>query len=175
MKQQQQPQFKEEKMTSPITGGKNCFRVYTEPTSIEYYLCMGSGFMSHSDFTEDSSTLKGLLSNSPKLVQDLKWEDEDTGLTWLPVTLNMGDMGIVYPEGTPENWVWKLAKPKPIPEEEQINYPIPGKEGEYYVSKLDIENADVFDKGDFIGACINLGVIKDQDGIDISSLLGFQS
>ena len=36
----QAPQFKEEKMKSPITGGKNCFRVYTEPETIEYYLCM---------------------------------------------------------------------------------------------------------------------------------------
>ena len=61
----QQPQFKEDKMTSPITGGQNCFRVYTEPKSIEYYLCMGSGFMSHSDFSEESETLKTLLSKSP--------------------------------------------------------------------------------------------------------------
>ena len=171
----QKPQFKEDKMTSPITGGQNCFRVYTEPKSIEYYLCMGSGFMSHSDFSEESETLKTLLSKSPKLVQDLKFKDDETGLIWLPVTLNMGDMGIIYPEGLPTNWVWKLAKPIEIPKEEQKNYPIPGKKDEYYVSKLDIENAAVFDKGDFVGACINMGVIKDQEGIDISSLLGFNA
>ena len=169
---QQQPQFKEEKITSPITGENNCFRVYTEPATIEYYLDLSSGYMSHSNFIDGSTDLENLLNVSPALIKELQFKDDETGLNWLPCTLSMGELGIIYPEGTKDKWLWKYAKPIDIPKEEQEKYPIPNKEGQFYTSKLDVENAATFT--DFVSACFEMGIIKDQDGVDIKDFLGVQ-
>ena len=68
---------------------------------------------------------------------------------------------MIFPEGNLENWNWCFAKNVEISEEEQKNYPIPGKDGEYYKSKLDIENAQRFDNNEFLEACSSMGVVKD--------------
>ena len=47
-----------------------------------------------------------------------------------------------------------------IPEDEQKNYPIPGKDGEFYTNKLDIENCKRFKKNEFDKALIDMGVLS---------------
>ena len=47
---------------------------------------------------------------------------------------------------------WKVAKVVPIIGEERLKYPIPGRENEYYTSRLDVENALTFDKFQFKAA-----------------------
>ena len=37
----------------------------------------------------------------------------------------MGKLGIIYPDGLPNDWNWKFAKVVEVSEEEQKNYPIP--------------------------------------------------
>ena len=48
-----------------------------------------------------------------------------------------------------ESISWKVAKVVPIFGEERLQYPIPGKEGEYFTSKLDVDNANSYNMGDF--------------------------
>ena len=41
---------------------------------------------------------------------------------------------------------------------EQDKYPVPGREGEFYKSRLDVENAQKFEWDNFIGACEEMGI-----------------
>ena len=59
-----------------------------------------------------------------------------------------------------------------IPKDEQKNYPVPGKDGEFYAHKLDIDNAKTYASTDFLGACFDMGIIKDSDGETITHLFG---
>tara|TARA_Y100001963_G_scaffold150433_1_gene231522 strand:- start:250 stop:777 length:528 start_codon:yes stop_codon:yes gene_type:complete len=171
MKQQtQQPVFKEEKITSPIDESTNCYRVYTEPETEDYFLCLSTGFMTTSYYKKDSNQLKNVMNQNPKLVQQLQWEDKKTNLVWFPVFLNMGDLGMIYPEGNEHQWFWKYAKVVDIPEEKRNDYPVPGKSGEFYETKLDVENATTYIHTDFLGACFDMGIIKDEDGDVINHL-----
>ena len=167
---QQMPKFKEEKIKSPIDGTQNCYRVYTEPETVEYFLCLSSGYMTTSYYEEGSEQLEKTMKQNPKLVQELQQTDEDTKLVWFPVFLNMGDMGMIYPEGNPSQWFWRYAGLVDIPKDEQKNYPVPGKDGEFYAHKLDIDNAKTYASTDFLGACFDMGIIKDSDGETITHL-----
>ena len=38
---------------------------------------------------------------------------------WFPSVLNMGKLGVIYPEGTENEWVYKLAQVRPLTELEK--------------------------------------------------------
>ncbi len=153
--------FKEEKIKSPIDGSNNCFKVFTEPATDEHYLCMSTGYMASSHFKLGDDKFQREMNNSPELVKALQHYDDETGLIWIPTVLNMGKLGMIFPEGNLENWSWCYAKNIEIPEDEQKNYPIPGKDGEFFSSRLDIENAQRYENNQFMEACKAMGVIKD--------------
>tara|TARA_Y100000593_G_C4270588_1_gene317167 strand:- start:421 stop:957 length:537 start_codon:yes stop_codon:yes gene_type:complete len=159
--EKQKYDFKEEKIKSPIDGSDNCFKVYTEPATDEHYLCMNTGYMASSYFQMNNDVFQNEINNSPEIVKALQHYDEERDLIWIPSVLNMGPLGMIFPDGTLDSWIWKFAKNVDIPDEEQEKYPVPGKDGEFYKSKLDIENAEEFARNDFIGACTAMGVIKD--------------
>ena len=48
-----------------------------------------------------------------------KFFDYDRKIHWFPSVLNMGKFGMIYPEGTKNNWNWKLAEVRKLSEEEQ--------------------------------------------------------
>ena len=70
----------------------------------------------------------------------------------------MGPKGIIFPEGNVEQWVWKYAEVVEVPKEEQKNYPVPDKDGEFYTEKLDVENAQTFGQYEFLAACKLMGI-----------------
>ena len=154
-------QYKEEKLESPIDGSKNCFRVYTEPETDEHYLCMSTGYMTTTQFKAESESFQNHLASSPKIVNELQFVDHLRGLVWIPCVLNMGKLGIIFPEGSRDDWIWKYASIVDIPKEEQHNYPVPKKDGEFYETKLDLENAKRFSKDKFYEACDAMGIIED--------------
>jgi len=157
--------FKEEQITSPIDNSGNCFRVFTEPVSDDHYLCMTTGYMSTSGFKVGSTALDAELDKSPELVKALQKYDEERDIVWIPTILNIPDNGMIYPEGSIGNWNWRYASVVQIPEEEQKNYPVPNKEGEYFTSKLDVENSQQFADNEFYEACTAMGLItKDHQG-----------
>ena len=57
--------------------------------------------------------------------------------------------GMLYPEGTTKTLKWRVAKVIPIYGDERLQYPIPGKDEEYFTSKLDVDNANIYDTNDF--------------------------
>ena len=119
------------------------------------YMCFNCGFMCNSHYTEGNLDK---VENTSQLVNELKFLDEERQIYWYPSVVNMGPKGVIYPEGNTENWVWKYAEVVEVPKEEQEQYPIPGKDGEFYTEKLDVENAETYGQYEFLDACKKMGI-----------------
>ena len=139
-------------ITCPVCWDNNqCFEEIQETFSS--YLCFHCGFMSDSRYEIGSLQLIENLKKSPKLVQDVKFEDKGRNITWFPSVINMGELGMIFPEGTPKDYVWKYAKVVEIPEDERKNY-------DNYDRRLDVENAKTFGKYEFMKACEQMGITR---------------
>ena len=149
----------------------SCFEEVQEDFSS--YMCFNCGFMSDSRYRAGSVELVDNMNQSPQLVQDLQYHDEKKGIVWFPCVINMGELGIIYPDedtsvveasythGNKKKYVWKYAKVAEIPEKERAKY-------DNYDKRLDVENAQVYSKHEFFKACQDMGIIKDlkvKDGI----------
>ena len=129
----------------------NCFEEVQENYSS--YLCFHCGFMSDSRYQLGSLETIENMKNAPKLVREIKYEDKERNIYWYPSVINMGKLGIIYPEGEPNKYVWKYAKVVDIPEEQRAIY-------ENHTQRLDIENAQTFGKYDFMEACKAMGITE---------------
>ena len=129
----------------------HCFEDIQETFSS--YLCFHCGFMSDSRYVINSLQLIENLKKSPKLVQDLKFKDKERGIIWFPSVINMGKLGLIFPEGEVDDYVWKYAKVVDIPEEERAVY-------DNYDQRLDVENAETFGRYEFIRACKAMGITE---------------
>lgn len=118
------------------------------------FLCFNCGFMSDSRYELGSLELIDNLKKSPKLVQETKFEDKQRNIMWFPSVINMGELGMIFPEGTPEEYVWRYAKVVDIPETEREQY-------NNYSKRLDVENAMTFGQYEFIKACEEMGITRD--------------
>ena len=134
----------------------SCFEDIQE--EFQSYMCFNCGFMSSSYYTKDGVHE---VDGTSKLVEELKFFDENREIYWYPSVVNMGPKGIIFPEGDIKNWVWKYAEVVEIPKKEQEQYPILDKEGEFYTEKLDVENAETFGQYDFLEACKKMGITMD--------------
>ena len=130
----------------------NCFEEVQDTFSS--YLCFACGYMSDSRYEIGSINLIENLKKSPQLVRESQFEDKDRGIVWFPSVINMGTLGMIYPEGTSTNYLWKYAKIVDIPKEEQAVY-------DNYTQRLDVENAETFEQDNFMGACKAMGITKD--------------
>ncbi len=138
----------------PICYDKDtCFEDIQE--KFKSYICFNCGFMSSTYYTEVNSNK---IENQPQLVSDLKFFDEEREIYWYPSIVNMGKRGVIFPEGNIKEWVWKYAEVVEVPKEEQEQYPIPDKDGEFYTEKLDVENAEKFGQYEFLDACKKMGI-----------------
>ena len=96
--------------------------------------------MSDSRYEKDSLQTIENEKTTPRLVTELKFHDTERDIIWYPSVINMGALGMIFPEGNPKNWKWKYAK------------------------IVDIDNANTFDKDDFLSACKEMGITKDLKG-----------
>ena len=129
-----------------------CFEEVQETFSS--YLCFNYGFMSDSRYEIGGLKLMENLKKSPKLVRETKFEDKERNIVWFPSVINMGKLGMIYPEGKPEEYVWKYARVVDIPENERHLY-------DNHTQRLDVENAQTFGQYEFMKACEQMGITKD--------------
>ena len=120
------------------------------------YLCFNCGFMSNSLYENDSDALKKIQESTSDLMNEISFYDYDRKIHWFPSILNMGKLGIIYPEGTKNNWIWKYAKVSKLSEEEQKDPKYQGHE-----HKLDMENAKEYGQYEFLNACKEMGIVKE--------------
>ena len=132
----------------------SCFEEVQEHYSS--YMCFNCGYMSDSRYRAGSVELVDNMNNSPQLVQDLQHHDESKGIVWFPCVINMGELGIIYPEGLKNNWTYKLAQPRPLTKEEKKDEKYKGHD-----KILDVENTKEFGQYEFLDALKLMGVVKD--------------
>ena len=89
-------------------------------------------------------------------MNDLRIMDEERGLVWFPSVINMGEKGIIYPDGVLTDWNWHYAKVVDIPKEQREHY-------DGHSKKLDIENPQKFGQFEFMDACKAMGIVVDKD------------
>jgi hypothetical protein len=125
---------------------------------IKNYQCMGCGFVTNSLMKKDSQFLEEQMELLPNLYKELLGED-DNGLIWMPATINLPSQGMVFANGTSaENWNWAAVKSVSVIEDEKEKYPIPGKPGEFYEQRMDMETLKGFGEKDFIEALDYIGI-----------------
>jgi hypothetical protein len=134
----------------------NCFVEQTEIEGkpFESYICFQCGMTSNSYLAFDSEKLEEYTKSHSRLMNDLKMFDEERDIVWFPSVINMGEKGIIYPEGTVNNWHWYYATVVQIPKEDREKY-------DGHERRLDVENAQKFGQFEFTEACKSMGIIKD--------------
>ena len=146
---------------SPITNNKCVLEEANEQDNTISYLCMESGFTTHERLKEGSDFQKHYETRLTELMLSCKIIDDNDN-AWYPTFMQMPG-GMLYAEGKDKtSWRWKVAQIVPILLEEREQYPVPGKENEYYTTRLDVENADTFDNNNFESALAKLySVVKE--------------
>jgi hypothetical protein len=110
--------------------------------------------MSDSRYEIGSLKLTENLKKSPKLVRESKFEDKERNIVWFPSVINMGKLGMIFPEGDSKEYVWKYARVIDIPKEERAVY-------DNHTQRLDVDNAETFSKYEFLKACELMGITRD--------------
>lgn len=130
---------------------------------IDSYLCMHCGYTTTSENVDGSIHVRKIELTTPELIKQSRFVDPNN-LVWYPSVLNFPSKGLVFPDGTNEtNWKWRVAKMVDIPEAEQIKYPIPGQDKEYYKTRIDMQNSIEYDRYDFASACVDLGILQKEE------------
>ena len=106
--------------------------------------------MTTENYKKSNLEFQSKLSTTSRLVRDLMKEDSVTKLVWLPCVLTT-KKGMIFPEGTIEDWSWTFAPLVEIDKEEQNKYLKP--DGTPYSERLAIEKKQIFPKSKFIDAC----------------------
>ena len=151
----------EEIIDCPKSGGDLCYKVQVTP-DITNFMSLSCGYWTNSLMKEGEEFYEHQMSTLPELYIDLAWKDPETGLTWIPNTINEPGVGMIFANGTSrKNWGWAAVKSIEVPEEDKEKYPIPGKEGEYMKYRMDMDNMRVFPEREYIDALSHIGIIPE--------------
>ena len=144
-------------------GSDACY-VQEVNQDIKNYQCYGCGFITNSVMKKDSQFLEEQMELLPNLYKELMGEDE-SGKVWMPSTVNLPEKGMIFANGSnAENWKWGAVRSVLVNEDEKEKYPIPGKDGEFYEHRMDMDTLKEFEEGDYMEALDYIGVFtKDVD------------
>ena len=146
------------KITCPVDGGGNCY--HERLPEGDTYMSFDCGYASNEHYQIGSEAVEKVLTNAPQLVKDLAFEDEARNIVWIPSVVQIPGKGIVFPDGTSKDqWGYRFAPEVAISEEDQKNWPIEGREGEFYKHRLDMENSTPYESWQFADAIANLGLV----------------
>tara|TARA_B100001778_G_scaffold324797_1_gene319570 strand:- start:3281 stop:3748 length:468 start_codon:yes stop_codon:yes gene_type:complete len=152
----------EKKITCPVCfSGERCFEDVQEQADKTFssFMCFKCGYTSNSAYKWESPELKQAQVGATQLMNDVSFYDEEREIMWFPTVLNMGDLGVIYPEGSKNNWVYKYAQVRKLTELEKKDSKYEG-----HHSILDVEDAKTYGQYEFLEACKDMGIIKDLDG-----------
>ena len=107
--------------------------------------CINCGYATSDNLKEEQKTeVFKTLSEEMK-----SWSKTDSNRIWLPsfITLPIGMVFPIADEGSDgKSMKWGFAPMIEIPENEQSNFPIEGKDGEFHTQKYDTDNSEIFDE-----------------------------
>ena len=136
---------------SPITNNKCVLVEADENTNIESRICMESGYTTNERLKIDSDDIVDYESTITEFMCAKKYIDDELGCVWYPTFISLPG-GMVYCEPQNNELVWKTAGIVEMSETERLQYPIPNKNGEYFTSRLDVDNAITYGKYEFKNA-----------------------
>jgi|TARA_R110000796_G_scaffold35086_1_gene90387 hypothetical protein len=143
----------------PKSGGEICYRVQIT-NEVSNYMSLSCGFISNSLMKEGEEYYEQSMESMPELYKDLAWTDPKTGMIWIPNTINVEDVGMVFPYGTSgKEWSWAAVKAVKIPKKEQKNHPIPGEEGKFQTYKMDMNTMQNFSERNYVNALDYIGIL----------------
>lgn len=149
----------DELTTCDRCGGDACY-VQEVNETIKNYMCYGCGFISSTLYKRGEELFEQMFETLPNLYRELMGEDEE-GKIWMPTTINIPTKGMVFANGRNSlNWKWAVVKAVPVKPEEKEKYPIPGKKGEFYEWRMDMDTMQEFEEKDFIEALDLLGMFE---------------
>ena len=144
----------------PKSGGDLCYKLEVTK-EITNYFSLSCGFWTNTLMTPESDFYKEQIEFLPELYKDLAWKDENTGLIWLPTTINEEGLGMIFAKGNnSKDWKWGAVLSTPVKEEEKEKFPIPGKKGEFYKTRMDMSTIKEFDERDIIEAMDYIGIFE---------------
>ena len=143
-------------------GSDACY-VQEVNQSIKNYMCYGCGFQTNSLMKKDEVFFEEQMETLPNLYKELMGEDYE-GKIWMPSTVNLPEKGMVFANGpNASDWKWGAVKAVPVKDEDKEKYPIPGKKGEYYKFRMDMDTLKNFEERDYMEALEYIGVFENQE------------
>ena len=131
--------------------------------TVKNYSCYGCGFITNSLLVKDTQFFEEQMELLPNLYKELMGEDEN-GKIWMPSTVNIPEKGMVFANGkSSSNWNWSAVLAVEVKDDEKEKYPIPGKEGEYYEWRMDMEGMKEFGESDYIEALDYIGIFTGEE------------
>jgi len=129
--------------------------------SITNCQCMGCGFISNTLMSPDSQFINEQKEVLPELYKDLFYEDKE-GHIWMPSTVNIPTMGMVFANGTnADNWSWAAVKAVPVKEEEKEKYV--RKDKTSYEYRMDMDTLKNYSEHDYMEALEYIGIFEKQN------------
>ena len=105
----------------PKSGGDLCYKIEVNK-DITNYFSLSCGFWTNTLMVPGSEFYNEQWEVLPELYKDLAWTDLETGLIWVPNTVNHPEMGMVFAEGpNKDDWNWAAVKAIPLTEEEKAD------------------------------------------------------
>ena len=146
--------------------GSNACYVKDVSEDVKTYQCYGCGFTTNTLMKRDSEFLKTQMEKLPKLYKELMGEDEE-GLVWMPSTVNIAEKGMIFANGkNGDKWKWSAVLAVSVKDEEKEKYPIPGKDGEYYKWRMDMDTIKSYPEVDYMDALEYIGIFKNEEKND---------
>ena len=140
-------------------GGNACY-VQEVNHDIKNYMCYGCGFQTNSLMKKGENYFNEQVEILPNLYKELMGEADD-GKIWMPSMVNLPTQGMVFANGpNATQWKWAAVKAVPVKEEEKSKYPIPGKKGQFYEYRMDMETLKEFEEKEYVDALEYIGVFE---------------
>ena len=117
-------------------------------------LDLDTGYFTREPFYVDSDDCEQYEQTVPQIIIDTKHEHKKRN--WYLTTITL-PAGTLFPKGEPDSYEWYVAPVVNIDSGEEKRYPIPGSNGEYYQTRIAIEDAKKFKK--FKEALVYLGML----------------
>jgi|TARA_B110000503_G_C6865908_1_gene296692 ribosomal protein L37E len=150
-----------DKLTVCARCGSDACYIQEVTADINLKQCMGCGFQSNSLMIEGNEFYDLQMESLPELYKDLMWMDKKTRETWMPSTINIPTLGMVFANGpSKDNWRWSAVKAVPVKEEEKTKYPIPGKKDQYYEFRMDMSTRMDYIEKDYLEALDFIGIFN---------------
>ena len=123
---------------------------------------MESGYTTTDALKIDSDVVQKYEQGLTEFMRDKKFIDEELQLIWYPSFMQLPGGMLYCDEDDDSELQWKVAGVVEIFGEERQKYPIPGKDGEFYTCKLDVDNAKTYGKYHFETALNDLySIVKE--------------